>query len=132
MAGCPETHNPGVWPYVAVCVQPPGPHSWHEDAKGRGWSRDPQPTEGAAVTGKPTLNTVKSEEGHVFEPWTDGWAVGFKVTHAVTGDVRYVYLNPSSDDDPTGDANVFLYTGAAGDSATDQPVLYVNPFDKEQ
>jgi hypothetical protein len=132
MAGCPEVHNPGVWPYVAVCVQPPGPHSWHEDAKGRGWSRDPQPTEGAAVTGKPTLNTVKSEEGHVFEPWTDGWAVGFKVTHAVTGDVRYVYLNPSSDDDPTGDANVFLYTGPAGDSPTDQPVIYVNPFDKEE
>jgi hypothetical protein len=82
--------------------------------------------------GNPTLNTVKSEEGHVFEPWTDGWAVGFKVTHAVTGDVRYVYLNPSSDDDPTGDANVFLYTGPAGDSPTDQPVIYVNPFDKEE
>jgi hypothetical protein len=132
MADCEETHNPGVWPYIARCVQPDTPHSWHEDAQGRGWSRDPQPTEGAVMTGKLTLNTVKSEEGHVFEPWTDGWAVGFKVTHAVTGDVRYVYLNPSSDDDPTGDANAFLYTGPAGDSATDQPVIYVNPFDKEE
>jgi hypothetical protein len=35
---CWETHNPGVWPYVARCVQPAEPHTWHEDAKGRGWS----------------------------------------------------------------------------------------------
>jgi hypothetical protein len=42
---CVEEHNPGVWPYVARCVQPGTPHTWHEDARGRGWSRDPQPTE---------------------------------------------------------------------------------------
>jgi hypothetical protein len=35
---CEETHNPGVWPYVARCVQIDAPHTWHEDDKGRGWS----------------------------------------------------------------------------------------------
>jgi hypothetical protein len=54
MAGCPETHNPGVWPYIARCIQPGTPHTWHEDAQGRGWSRDPQPTEGAVMPAIPT------------------------------------------------------------------------------
>lgn len=41
---CTETHNPGVWPYVARCVQDAAPHTWHEDAKGRGWSNlEPRP-----------------------------------------------------------------------------------------
>lgn len=35
---CEETHNPGTWPYIARCVQDAAPHTWHEDAKGRGWS----------------------------------------------------------------------------------------------
>jgi hypothetical protein len=62
-------------------------------------------------------NTVTSDEGHVYEPWTDGWAVGFKVTHGKTGTVRYVYLNPSGSDDPTGDATVFVSQGEAADPA---------------
>lgn len=73
---------------------------------------------------------VTSEEGHVYEPWTDGWAIGFKVTHATTGEVRYVYLSPSSSDDPTGDSNVFVYTGEVGDPAgsNDGPIIFVDPF----
>lgn len=54
--------------------------------------------------------TATSEEGATFTPWTDGWAVGFKVTAKDQPD-RYVYLNPSGGSD-TGDildSCVFAY-----------------------
>lgn len=41
---CEAEHWPEEWPYVARCVQDAAPHTWHEDAKGRGWSTlEPRP-----------------------------------------------------------------------------------------
>ncbi len=69
------------------------------------------------------VTTVISAEGHTFEPWTDGHALGFKVTHAQTGRVQHVYLNPSGGDDE-GACTVFLYTGD-GDPTKDSPTTHV-------
>lgn len=44
------------------------------------------------------LPTFESEEGHTFELVHDGNAVGFKVTHAVTGKVEYILLRPAEND----------------------------------
>jgi hypothetical protein len=63
------------------------------------------------------FHTVISEEGYVYEPWTDGHAVGFRVSHP-DGRVQYIYLNPSSSD-TLGEATVFLYQGEHGDPALD-------------
>ncbi len=55
-----------------------------------------------------------------YEPWTIGYAVGFKCIDA-RGRASFIYLNPSScanDDGP----NVFLYHGAAGDPSIDSPI----------
>lgn len=60
-----------------------------------------------------------------YEPWTDGYAVGYKVTHRATGAVEYVYLNPSNEgveDRP----DVFLYHGNNADPARDAALLFVN------
>jgi hypothetical protein len=51
---CVEEHWVEEAPYWFTCVQPGTPHTWHEDAQGRGWSRDPQPTEGAVMPAIPT------------------------------------------------------------------------------
>lgn len=64
-------------------------------------------------------------DGVSYELWTDGYAVGFKVTHLASMAVEYVYLNPSSASDD-GQPTVFLYHGAAGDPAADAPLLHVN------
>ena len=76
---------------------------------------------------------VTSAEGVRYEPWTDGWAIGFRVTHPERPTV-YVYLNPSGECD-TGevdDSCVFLYHGPGGDpGANDGPVTYVNMWDRE-
>lgn len=50
---------------------------------------------------------VEDEHGTVYIPFTDGWAVGFKVTPP-DGVVQWVYLNPSNAD-TNGESNVFLY-----------------------
>lgn len=73
--------------------------------------------------------TFTSEEGHTYTPWTDGQAIGYKVTHGTTGEVKYLYLNPSSSDE-SGDATVFPYEGEHGDPALDEPACnhYFNPF----
>lgn len=36
---CPETHNPGVWPYTSRCVHPAGhdPSVEHRDRHGNTW-----------------------------------------------------------------------------------------------
>jgi hypothetical protein len=70
--------------------------------------------------------TITTEEGYVYEPWTSGYGVGYKVTHP-DGRVEYIYLNPSSSDD-NGDAIVFLYVGPNGDPATDSPSVYEKLF----
>jgi hypothetical protein len=85
-----------------------------------------------------TTTPIRDEtNGSVFEPWTNGYAVGFKVTHE-SGGVEYVYLNPSSgsiegyeDEAPT----VFLYQGTEGDPGQDPAILHVNidvTFDAER
>jgi hypothetical protein len=70
--------------------------------------------------------TITTEEGYVYEPWTNGYAVGFKATHQ-DGRVEYIYLNPSSADDD-GAAIVFLYVGPTGDPEGDAPSTYEKLF----
>lgn len=75
------------------------------------------------------MNTVITDTNRdgtpaiTFEPWTDGHAVGFRVTRHVDGKVGYVYLNPSEDTWVDGKFNpdVFVYTGVAGDPSGDYP-----------
>jgi hypothetical protein len=78
-------------------------------------------------------NTLKSDEGATFEPWTDGHAVGFKVTAPGKPDM-YVYLVPSlgTDTQDINDSDVFLYRGEweqGGEYA--EPVCYINIWDDE-
>lgn len=76
---------------------------------------------------------VTSEGGRVtFTPWTDGFAVGFRVENRDTGKVRYVYLNPSTDDgtERQGDAGtVFLYLDATGGPESGETVCYLDTLD---
>lgn len=73
---------------------------------------------------------VASESGHVtWTPWTDGFAVGFRVTDQRTGATRYLYLNPSTsgDVDPGGDlGTTFLYEDETGDPADGRTLCYVD------
>lgn len=55
---------------------------------------------------------ITTEEGFVYEPWSDGWAVGYKVT-SPSGRVRHIYLNPSGSSDD-GSAVVFVYATEDG------------------
>lgn len=57
-------------------------------------------------------STVIDESGHVFEPWTDGRAIGYRVT-APRGAVEYIYLSPWGRTN-MADATVVLYRGDAG------------------
>jgi hypothetical protein len=72
---------------------------------------------------QPVVTDVNDDGSPVFtfEPWTDGHAVGFKVTRHADSAVSYVYLNPSTDTWSDGDFNpdVFVYTGPDGDPAAD-------------
>lgn len=68
--------------------------------------------------------TYVDAHGTTWEPWTDGHAVGFKVT-TPDGHGQYVYLNPSSESDD-GKPNVFLYHGPTGKPDLDGPVTYVD------
>lgn len=70
--------------------------------------------------------TVVSDEGATFEPWTNGRMVGYKVT-AEGMPTRYVVLNPSSAQD-TGDirdSDVFVYLGSAPDTITEGPECFI-------
>ncbi len=61
--------------------------------------------------------------GTIYEPWTDGYALGFRVTDSKAR-VSYVYLNPSSEDSE-GKSNTFLYIGLTGDPGLDTPECWV-------
>lgn len=61
---------------------------------------------------------VIDESGHVFEPWTDGRAIGYRVT-SPAGAVEYIYLNPWGRTN-MADATVVLYIGDAGRPDTDK------------
>lgn len=65
------------------------------------------------------LVTDTNEDGSPafsFEPWSDGHAVGFRVTRHADGAVSYVYLNPSQDtwSDGALHPDAFVYTGPDG------------------
>lgn len=67
-----------------------------------------------------------------WQPWTDGYAVGFKVTRHADGAVRYVYLNPSANDgDDLEDTEpcVFLYEEET--PVGDGSVCFLTPFAPE-
>lgn len=82
---------------------------------------------------RPATPIVTTDEGHTFEPFTDGWAVGFLVTHA-DGRQTYLYFNPSGGDDgdDTADgiglANAFVYVGPNGNPEHDATACYIAPF----
>ena len=72
--------------------------------------------------------SLTTDEGHVFEPVTDGWAMGYRVTHA-DGRVEFIYLNPSSSDEGEK-ACAFVYIGPDGSpSGQDQPSHYYDLFE---
>lgn len=76
--------------------------------------------------------TVVTDEGVTFEPWSDGRAIGFKVSHP-DRPTRYIYLNPSGSTD-TGnvdDSDAFLYLGEHGDPGEDESVVFVNIWDAQ-
>lgn len=80
-------------------------------------------------------------EGVTFTPWTDGTAVGFRVTRAQDERVEYVILNPSSGQDGAdsdGRGDVFVYHAAYADGVEEasgdpidggSPVVYVPVFE---
>lgn len=74
---------------------------------------------------------VTTTEGHIYEPITDGWAVGYRVTHA-DGRVEFIYLQPSGESDDAT-ANVFVYIGPDGSPVeSDQPVHHYDLFDTDE
>lgn len=75
--------------------------------------------------------TDHNEDGtpaFTFEPWTDGHAIGYKVTRHSDGKVGYVAINPSQDtwSDDRFNPDVFVYTGISDDVALDNPMHYYN------
>lgn len=70
------------------------------------------------------IHTTEWNDGSVctYEPWSDGHAVGFKIT--CNGKVSYIYLNPSSGGDSP---DVFVYTGTEGDPSQDSPDCFLTP-----
>lgn len=64
--------------------------------------------------------------GVTYEPWTNGFAVGFKCSREGQPD-EYIYLNPSTDD-TNGVPNVFVYQGTHGDPALDGAEHYYPVF----
>lgn len=70
-----------------------------------------------------TDDNEDGSDAFTFTPWTDGHALGFKVTRHADGKVGYVYLNPSTDTWSDGHHNpdAFVYTGTTGEPASDSP-----------
>ena len=71
---------------------------------------------------KPTWTLVTCEDGATYTPWTDGWAVGFRVAHPGS-EPEHIYLNPSGGSDD-GKPCVFVYNGPEGDPAMDTPYTH--------
>jgi hypothetical protein len=68
--------------------------------------------------------TIHTPEGATYVPWTDGHAVGFRVSNPGEPDTYvYLYLNPSGESDDLT-PNVFLYQGPDGDPSTDTPIIH--------
>lgn len=81
----------------------------------------------------PQVEPIDSWPNVKYEAWTDGYAVGYKATHA-DGRVEYIYLNPSADDggDDDGQPNVFLYHDNSGDPCGGDTVCYVDLFTDDE
>lgn len=80
-----------------------------------------------------THEAITTDSGNVtFEAWTNGFAVGFRVTNKVTDKVRYLYLNPSPDDGTVkggDDGTIFVYEGDKGDPGEDSTVCYIDTME---
>ena len=75
-------------------------------------------------------NTITTQGNEVtYEPWTDGYAVGFKVTHLPTETVEYIYLNPSNNEGNEDVPNVFIYQGPNGRADMDIPHVHFTVLD---
>lgn len=65
-----------------------------------------------------------------YEPHIGDGYIGYKVTHP-SGDVGYVTLCPSTNEDPAM-ADVFVYNGPTGEPGQDDSEFYVIPFGTER
>lgn len=67
------------------------------------------------------MNAIIITADTIYEPWTDGHAVGFKVTRIHDGAIGYIYLNPSVNESggPDDTPAVFIYQGGHGDPSID-------------
>jgi hypothetical protein len=65
---------------------------------------------------------------YTFEPWTDGHAIGFKVTRHEDDKVGYIMLNPSTEtwSDGRFHPDAFVYTGTSPDLNMDEPIHFYN------
>jgi hypothetical protein len=75
--------------------------------------------------------TDTNEDGSpafTFEPWSDGHAMGFRVTRHADDKVSYVYLNPSTETWSDGEfhPDAFVYTGTSGTPSEDSPHHFYN------
>ena len=61
---------------------------------------------------------IFDDQGARYQPWTNGYAIGFKVT-LPEQQVQYIYLNPSSFVD-TGEHSVTVYIGTQGEADQDE------------
>lgn len=72
------------------------------------------------------FTTVDGGSEITYTPWTDGHAVGFKVTQP-NGDESYVYLNPSqTDGGPDSTPDVFVIQGVTGESDQDMAQVWIS------
>ncbi len=82
----------------------------------------------AALAAEPLVVPASTDEGDertvTYEPWCDGYAVGFRCVRS-DGAVTYVYLNPSDNEDGSDVPNVFVYDGAQGDPSRDGASIHV-------
>jgi len=71
----------------------------------------------------PDEKTVDTDNDVSFTPFVKAGRVGYKITEIETGDIRYVYLNPSAGGDPP--ANVFIYIGEHNNPNDDESVYWI-------
>ena len=72
--------------------------------------------------GTVTDGVITTAEGVTYTPWTDGYAIGYRIDH--TGRTEYAVLNPSiASGSDAADGDVFLYHG---EQPLDAPVCYIH------
>lgn len=80
------------------------------------------------------VHSIRSDEGAKFTPWTDGWAIGFKV-EADGKPTKYIALNPSGGSDlaEVDETCVFVYLEDEkflSDGYLSESVCYVDIWEK--